>query len=238
MKMSRCLSFQLINWRRSKGCSCWEWEHGHCSEVFLLNTLLVLLLTMRLMSFSLATGCLTERQVFHFFPYPFHFSWIFYIKNTLYKLLIKMNFSCWTTYSGWNGGASKKNKTETYTWSFYTTDFCHRKWTHKEKSILLLQRLFTVSGNVQCTICFFSLTHFFPKIFWMDTGTPSTDFEHSAFWVKFTNMRDSIFMSAHFGFVFFFHGEQGCSGNPLFSLWRIIIHWDLAQCSLYCRIQR
>lgn len=45
----------------------------------------------------------------------------------------------------------------------------------------------------------------------MDTGTPSTDFENSAFWVKFTNMRDSIFMSAHFGFVccfFFFSMES------------------------------
>lgn len=30
----------------------------------------------------------------------------------------------------------------------------------------------------------------------MDTGTPSADFENSAFWIKFTKVNDIIFMSA------------------------------------------
>lgn len=33
---------------------------------------------------------------------------------------------------------------EIYMWSLYATDFCHRKWMHKEKSILLFYWLFTI----------------------------------------------------------------------------------------------
>lgn len=38
----------------------------------------------------------------------------------------------------------------------------------------------------------------------MDTGTSTTDFEDSAFWVKFTKACVSIFMSVHFVVVLFY----------------------------------
>lgn len=41
----------------------------------------------------------------------------------------------------------------------------------------------------------------------MDTGTPSADFENSAFWIKFTKVNDIIFMSALTSCLFVFFVE-------------------------------
>lgn len=98
-------------------------------------------------------------------------------------------------------------------------------------SLLCLEILNVQSG---CPATIYRLIYFKESFEWI-LAQPSIDFESSAFWIKFSDTSISIL---HVCSQCIHHMGQGCSDDPLFLLWIIILHWDLSPCSLYCRTAR
>lgn len=140
----------------------------------------------------------------------------------LHELLLKINASCWTTDSGWNGRASQKLMHGHWMQLISAQESRHLKRKVSIYFIGFLLYLEILNAQSGCPATVYHLTYFFQKIFWMDTGTPSTDFPSSTFGSNFLTQVLASFMSAHTVFIIwvkaaqttlYFHFEElFCSG--------------------------
>lgn len=140
-----------------------------------------------------------------------------------------LNYIFWMKWKGFS---------KIYAWSLNAAEFCTGKWIFKEKSIHLFYRFFTLFGNFKCTVWVSShriSPYLFQESFEWILAQPSTDFESSAFWIRFSDTGISIL---HVCSQCIHHMGQGYSDDPQLLLWIIILHWDLSPCSLYCRTAR